>query len=90
MKVIETAKLPALFRLLLMNNKYSDAIIHNMEELAESQSVDPVHVAGGCYCRECVYYIKGADGLSYCANYEDLLICMNDNNFCGYGKLKEE
>lgn len=89
MKVIECKKLTSLFQLLLTNNAYADPIIRNMEEIVESQSVDPVHAAGGCYCRECVYYIKTIDGLSYCTNYDEGLVLMNDNNFCGCGKLKE-
>lgn len=53
MKVIESDKVAPLFRLLLMNNPYADAIISDVQELVELQSVDPVHAAGGCYCREC-------------------------------------
>lgn len=27
----------------------------------EQRIIDPVHVAGGCYCRECKYFIEASD-----------------------------
>lgn len=53
MKVIKSDKVSPLFRLLLMNNPYADAIVRDVQELVELQSVDPIRAAGGCYCREC-------------------------------------
>ena len=55
MKVIESDKILPLFRLLLMNNKYADPIINEVQEIVDMQSIDPVHTAGGCYCKECIY-----------------------------------
>ena len=27
--------------------------------LAAQPTIDPIHAAGGCYCRECKYYSRG-------------------------------
>nr|DAW55825.1 MAG TPA: hypothetical protein [Caudoviricetes sp.] len=63
-------------------------------------TIDPVHAAGGCYCRECQSYKKAG-------NYEDEkgeekeywycefhslpqnLVQMQPDDFCSYGEPKE-
>lgn len=84
MKVIESDKIPPLFRLLLMNNKYADPIINEVQEIVDMQSIDPVHTAGGCYCRECIYHESTEGGRDYCALHES--VC---SEFCGDGKIEE-
>lgn len=56
-----------------------------------SNTIDPVHAAGGCYCRECRYC--GVPVFT-----EGVLLCRRGNrperknrdDFCSCGKLKEE
>lgn len=31
-------------------------VLSVVEELENASEIDPVHAAGGCYCRECIYY----------------------------------
>lgn len=49
-------------------------------------AVDPVHAAGGCYCRECIYATRPGDNLVYCDNFER---DMMPDDFCSVGERKE-
>lgn len=51
-------------------------------------TIDPIHAAGGCYCRECKYW--GEDGR--CEPCENGLIreYTRPTDFCSYGELREE
>lgn len=53
--------------------------------LRDCATIDPVHAAGACYCGECVEYNKPR--LGWCAFHMDR---ENPNDFCAYGKRKEE
>lgn len=46
-------------------------------------TVDPVHAAGGCYCRECILH-------GDCLTEGTFHIARIENPFCCGGKLKEE
>lgn len=48
-------------------------------------SVDPVHVAGACYCRECRNYNKPR--LGWCSHHMDR---ENPDDFCSWGKRRED
>lgn len=48
-------------------------------------SVDPVHAAGACYCRECRNYNKPR--LGWCSHHMDR---ENPDDFCSYGKRRED
>lgn len=48
-------------------------------------SVDPVHAAGACYCRECRNYNKPR--LGWCSHHMDR---ENPDDFCSYGQRREE
>lgn len=63
-------------------------------------TIDPVHAAGGCYCRECESYKKAGeyedeDGEEkeywYCVFHSlpQNLVQMLPDDFCNYGVLKE-
>ena len=72
----------------------SDASLMMKNWICRQPSVDPIHAAGGCYCKECLY--KEEDGtvslIKYWCNLHD--ITMPLNGFCSEGKnennLKEE
>lgn len=46
--------------------------------------VDPVEIAGGCYCKECIDY----DGGGLCKNQCGLIVANKETGFCCYGKKK--
>ena len=52
-------------------------------------NIDPVHAAGGCYCRECKSFDKDDEGLCIC-KHDGGLRWPHDNNFCKYGRKREE
>ena len=62
-----------------------------LDDMEDAPTVDPVHAAGGCYCRECRYC--GAPAFT-----DGVLLCRRGNkperknrdDFCSCGKLKEE
>ena len=56
----------------------------NSCEVPTMPTIDPVHAAGACYCGECVEYNKPR--LGWCAFHMDR---ENPNDFCTYGKRKE-
>lgn len=92
MKVIKSDKVAPLFRLLLMNNPYADAIIRDVQELVELQSVDPIRAAGGCRCGECSFGRKPhaedmQDGYVYCQEQSKY---MSADDFCSGGEPREE
>lgn len=91
-RVVEADKIAPLFRLLLMNNKCADAIIHDVQKIVDLQSIDPIHAAGGCYCRECKNEVstdkmREVSGALWC-KYK--LQPCNPNDFCSYGKARTE
>ena len=48
-------------------------------------SVDPVHVASACYCRECRNYNKPR--LGWCSHHMDR---ENPDDFCSWGQRRED
>ena len=53
--------------------------------LREAATIDPVHAAGACYCRECRNYNKPR--LGWCSHHMDR---ENPDDFCSYGQRREE
>lgn len=54
-------------------------------EIDDAPTIDPIHAAGGCYCRECRYHETTEGGKDYCDLRESACI-----RFCGDGKRKDE
>ena len=48
-------------------------------------TIDPVHAAGMCYCRECRNYNKPR--LGWCSHHMDR---ENPDDFCSWGKRQED
>ena len=48
-------------------------------------TIDPVHAAGACYCRECRTYNKPR--LGWCSHHMDR---ENPDDFCSWGKRRED
>ena len=48
-------------------------------------TIDPMHAAGACYCRECRNYNKPR--LGWCSHHMDR---ENPDDFCSWGKRQED
>lgn len=58
----------------------------------DAPAVDPVHAAGGCYCRECMYQEDCFGQIGFWGR--DLVLEQNNYeyhklDFCSYGRRKE-
>lgn len=70
------------------NNAFIDAAI-----LKAIPTIDPVHAAGGCYCRECMYaehLLNGAGKRYELCKYEDEDSIRFPDDFCSLGQRKIE
>ena len=74
----------------LCNQDYSDepcepsnCVFYNAVE--QAPTIDPVHAAGGCYCRECKRF-EGDEFMKYCGEYGGL---VKPDDFCSRGQRKE-
>ena len=74
-------------------NVFADVVA----ELDEFPTIDPVHTANGCYCWECKYYRefrtnrnKQLMRLCYRMGKHDMEYCVKPDDFCSYGKRREE
>lgn len=63
----------------------ADVFADVVSELDEFQTIDPVHAAGACYCRECRNYNKPR--LEWCSHHMDR---ENPDDFCSWGKRRED
>lgn len=79
----------------------SDASLMMKNWICRQPSVDPIHAAGGCYCKECIYHEIEyyPDGKWEVCNDKEFWCNLHDitmplNGFCSEGKnknnLKEE
>lgn len=50
--------------------------------LNEIATIDPVHAAGGVYCKECVFSMYN----TYCKNHNGLAL-ITEFSFCPYGRM---
>ena len=62
------------------------------EDLFKLPTVDPVHAAGGCYCRECKHYeevtaVYGKDMV--CTNQGCMKVAKLPDDFCSRGERSE-
>ena len=71
---------------LLMAYEVADMITDCFDN---ATAIDPVHAAGGCYCRECKSFDKDDEGLCIC-KHDGGLRWPHDNSFCKYGRKREE
>ena len=65
-----------------------------LEKIIDDEpSVDPVHAAGGCYCRECTYaehLLNGAGKRYELCKYEDVDGVRWPDDFCSVGEREED
>lgn len=60
------------------------------EILKQYPATDPVHVAGGCYCGECRYFLRCFDNIGDCEREDVLYLNVRDTDFCSLGDPKIE
>ena len=56
--------------------------------LAAQPTIDPIHAAGGCYCRECKHW-ENDDDTGYCTNPDGLDNYALPTDFCSYGMRRD-
>lgn len=78
---------------LLKNLGYDDCDELVARRCRDALSADPVHVAGGCYCRECKYFIEASDWPIPIGGRNTQCIKVQStrkpDDFCSEGKKKE-
>lgn len=55
-------------------------------KVKNAPTIDPVHAAGGCYCRECIYATRPGDNIVHCDNFER---DMMPDDYCSVGERRE-
>lgn len=51
-------------------------------------TIDPVHAAGGCYCRECKWYDSDT-GVCWWTSTSTVKNLRDEDNFCSDGEARE-
>lgn len=54
-------------------------------DIEDAPTIDPMHAAGACYCRECRNYNKPR--LGWCSHHMDR---ENPDDFCSWGQRRED
>lgn len=81
MRLIDTDELKKQLKKLPMMSNWGEAFIPQL--IDKQLIIDPVHAAGGCYCRECEKANPGGAGYVWCGKK-----AMPLNGFCSEGKRK--
>lgn len=87
-----------LYKMIRDEKKY----LSHAKELSQEPTIDPVHAAGACYCRECTCWNRNDDILpdgrfpdwGYCSKMLDSdsenEITTLENDFCSNGQRRED
>lgn len=69
----------------------ADVFADVVSELDEFPTIDPVHAAGGCYCRECKHLLRDLSSREYnmCMRLR-LPQKVDLDDFCSHGQRREE
>lgn len=68
--------------------EYGTMCFYEISDMVDDEpTVDPVHAAGGCYCKECKFW----DGYGRCETPDNGLVLefTKPNDFCSYGERKD-
>lgn len=98
MKMIETAKVVSMVRLLMFNNPNANAIMKNVQELVDRHSVDAEPVVR---CKDCLHSRERnedekkylIEGVRVCTSPDATDECWNPvfpEHFCSYGEEREK
>jgi hypothetical protein len=91
MKLIDVDELKRQVKGLPIMSNWGEAFIPRL--IDEQRIIDPVHVAGGCYCRECKYFIEASDWPIPIGGRNTQCIKVQStrkpDDFCSEGKKKE-
>ncbi len=66
-----------------LTNPYE--VISARAVIDKTPAIDPIHAAGGCYCRECRFRNGTIPGNSNILCYQ-----MHDDDFCSYGEIEDQ
>lgn len=86
MRLIDANKVLPLIRLLLMNNKYAEAIVRDVKEIIDRNTIEAEPVVR---CKDCIYWTSGeneCDKWEHCTLHN---IGIGPHSFCSYGERKE-
>ena len=76
-----------------VNDEDEQIFYVKLEDIDDAPTIDPVHAAGGCYCRECEYRTKDTQWTraGFCGRRDagPMMIARPDD-FCSRGKRREE
>ncbi|HBN56862.1 MAG TPA: hypothetical protein DD414_08805 [Lachnospiraceae bacterium] len=77
----------------LLEKYHNTRVWDSWVEISNAPTIDPVHAAGGCYCRECEYRTKDTQWTraGFCGRRDagPMMIARPDD-FCSRGKRREE
>ena len=69
--------------------KYADGWNSVIEIINNAPTIDPIHAAGGCYCRDCQHMeIEKSNNGRYCHVW-GFYNGDGDDGFCNYGVRKD-
>lgn len=74
--------------------QFGNDAIKIMTEVHFAPTIDPVHAAGGCYCRECEHYGVDIEKGQFCMRivslsmWTDGITPLKPDDFCSYGRRK--
>ena len=76
-----------------VNDEVEQIFYVKLEDIDDAPTIDPVHAAGGCYCRECEYRTKDTQWTraGFCGRRDagPMMIARPDD-FCSRGKRRVE
>lgn len=84
MRLIDANALP--FTTLTDGGYWTRDVVYKAD-IASATTVDPVHAAGGCYCRECKYFDRELQ-YAKCVAINGLKVAT-ECDFCSYGKRRK-
>lgn len=61
----------------------------SLRQINDTATIDHIHAAGACYCRECRYYKAGDKTLGDCMRFKENVYCIRIDDFCSYGERRE-
>lgn len=70
-----------------------------VQDIKDQPTIDPIHAAGGCYCRECVHFKPHPDNkfrgdkwfiCDSCPLNTEYAPFVKPDDFCKWGKPREE
>lgn len=68
------------------SGRYAKTLGGMIAAVLDAPAVDPIHAAGGCYCRECKYFVEHDNHTDTFCKKRVVLFRIKETDFCSYGK----